>query len=458
MRQWLQARQSMSTVESAAERGVAARQQLLLLAVSLCIYLAISSWTALLQLLLATGLTYWLAQHIESAHEPRRRRRLLQLGIVLLAGNLAACKYDIAAFDLLLPVGMSFYTFQLIAYLVDVYRGQAAEHEPATFFNFIAFFPKLVAGPIERARDLLPQLHERARVSSADALEGTQQIIWGAFKKIVVADHLGIFVDHVYDAPHAHDGAAIIAATLLYAFQIYCDFSGYADMALGSARVLGYKLTPNFNRPYCATSIQDFWKRWHITLGAWLTDYVYAPLLRQRLFRIKLYYTMLLGIMVTFLVSGIWHGAHWNFVIWGALHGCYTVASVQLLKPWSTFAVRSGLVRHPSLHRALKMGATFSLVCFAYLFFRGNSVSDSLLMIGKLGIGWDSAAGSLARLVGIDPLAFVVGALGTLAVMAYEARPIIGRGRLALAAACVGAVLLVWVDHDTTRQFIYYRF
>lgn len=453
-------------------------QPLLLLAANLCFYLTIASWAALLQLLIATGVTYALALRIETIPDPPQRRRLVLLGILLLAGNLAVCKYaallndqlralfgafgrpDAApALDALLTVGISFYTFQLIAYVVDVHRGQPAERAPLTFFNSIALFTKIVAGPIERSNTLLPQLRERARFDAANALEGAQLIAMGAFKKLVVADQLAVFVAAVYDAPASHDGAAIALATLLYAFQIYFDFSGYVDIACGAARVLGYRLTPNFNRPYCATSIQDFWKRWHISLGAWLTDYIYAPLLRQRRLKIKLYYTMMLSILATFLVSGLWHGAHWNFLIWGALHGCYTVASVQLLKPWSNFASRSGLARHPSLHRALKIGTTFSLVCFAYLFFRGNSVSHSLTMIKRLATEWVHPVESWVRIVALDPQAFAVGALGTLFIMMYEARPPTGALRLFVGVACALAVLLVCIDQDGAHlPFIYYRF
>jgi len=440
-------------------------RRLLLIAASLLFYCVIGSCIHLLTLLLTSFLGYFFALRIASTEDPGARKTYMRAGIILLAGNLILLKctgllnepYGFAPVDLL-PIGLSFFTFQLIAYLTDVYRGMPAEQKPTVFLAFTAFFPKIVAGPIERAGHFLPQLHSLAAFSRSAAIEGTRLIIWGAFKKIVVADHLGIFVDRVYDDPHAYSGPAVVLATGLYAFQIYFDFSGYTDIALGAARVLGYRLTPNFNRPYCATSIQDFWKRWHISFTSWLTDYVYAQLLRQRLFRMKLYYLMLVSIMLTFLVSGLWHGVRWNFVIWGLLHGSYLVASLLLLKPWSIFANRVGLLQRPSLHKVLKMGSTFTLVCFGYLFFRGNSVADSLMMARHLGTGWSNLGAIFSLIAGFDPWAFALGILGIIAIMGYEARPITGRLSWVASFTCVVTVLLVSALHGVNRPFIYYQF
>ncbi len=449
----------------------------LLIAASLLFYWLIGSWVHLLTLLLTSFLGYFFAIRIASTEDPSARKRRMQAGIVLLAGNLVVLKcagllndhvregivhagsglFWFAPVDLL-PIGISFFTFQLIAYVTDVYHGMPAEQKPTAFLAFVAFFPKIVSGPIERARHFLPQLHDLAAFSRSAAIEGTQLIIWGAFKKVVVADHLGMFVDRVYDDPQVYNGPAVVLATGLYAFQIYFDFSGYADIAIGAARVLGYRLTPNFNRPYCAISIQDFWKRWHISFTSWLTDYVYAQLLRQRIVRIKLYYLMLVSIILTFLVSGLWHGVRWNFVIWGLLHGSYLVASVLLLKPWSTFANRVGLLQRPSLHKGLKMGSTFTLVCFGYLFFRGNSVADSLIMVSHLGTGWSNLGATFSLIIGFDPWAFALGILGTIAIMVYEARPITGRLLWVASFACAVAVLLVCALHGVNRPFIYYQF
>jgi alginate O-acetyltransferase complex protein AlgI len=448
-----------------------------LLAGSLLFYVELASLVQLLQLVFASALGYFVGLRLATQTSSRARKALVQLGVVLLVANLFFFKYalflnenlrvllkhsglgiQLPHLQVLLPVGISFYTFQIIAYLVDVYRGSAAERSPGIFLLSVAFFPKLIAGPIERAAGLLPQLHNPASYDGISILEGTQQIIWGAFKKIVVADSLGIFVDRVYQDPASFDGAVVVVATFLYAFEIYFDFSGYADMAIGAARVLGFRLAANFNRPYCATSIQDFWKRWHITLSTWLTDYVYSPLLRQRLLRFKLYYMMLASILLTFFVSGLWHGARWNFILWGLLHGCYMASSVMLQAAWNNFSDRTGLTSRRRLDRALKICTTFVLVCAGYVFFRASSLADSFHIFRHVATGWTEIFASLAALFGADPWTFTSGALGTLAIMLQEAQPSAGWRAWMISVGCAATVLMTCALHGASREFIYYRF
>ena len=286
----------------------------------------------LLQIAAATGFSYLMAFAIERAADPGRKRALLAIAIVVLLGNLVLFKY--ASFfngaigaltgwsgamgegpiSLLMPLGISFYTLQIIGYLVDIHRGDKAERHLGIYSLYVLLFPKVVSGPIERGRNLLPQLHALPVFNAALAMSGVQLMLWGAFKKFVVADRIAPMVDRVFSAPHEFEGVAMTFATWLYAFQLYFDFSGYTDMALGAAMIFGIRLMQNFDRPYFAMSIQDFWKRWHISLTSWLTDYVYTPITRAKWIRIKLYNLILIALMVTFVISGFWHGSHWTFI------------------------------------------------------------------------------------------------------------------------------------------------
>ena len=449
----------------------------LLITASLVFYVAIGSVIELLQLVLASGFGFGIARAMSNTADVRARKRLVTLGVLVLVANLFFFKYalfmsenlrallarlevgwQVPLVQVLLPLGISFYTFQLIAYLVDVHRGLPAERDPGVFLLSVSFFPKLIAGPIERAGDLLPQLSRLAAIDRTAVIEGTCRIVWGAFKKLVVADSLGIFVDAVFDDPRAFGGPASVVVTALYAFQIFFDFSGYADMAIGAARILGVRLSINFDRPYCAISIQDFWKRWHRTLSSWLTDYVYGPLLRQRVLRFKLYYMMLASILITFLVSGLWHGAQWHFICWGLLHGCYMAGAVILQKPWAEFSERCGLTRRPALERMLNIGFTFSLVCVGYVFFRAGSLADALYMLRHMPTGWLSPNATLADLFRSNAAAGVTGLLGTAAILWQEARPSSGAMRAILIAVCAAAVIATCAIHGAPRAFIYYRF
>jgi alginate O-acetyltransferase complex protein AlgI len=236
--------------------------------------------------------------------------------------------YDVPAYNLLLPVGISFYTFQTLSYSIEVYRGnQKPERHLGIFALYVSFFPQLVAGPIERSTRLLPQFWVQHGFDASRAASGFRLILWGFFKKIVIADRLAIYVNDVYGNPGAQDGLTLLVATYFFAFQIYCDFSAYSDIAIGSARIMGYDLMQNFRRPYFARSIQEFWQRWHISLSTWFRDYVYIPLGGNRVPKWRWY----VNLMAVFLVSGLWHGAAWTFVVWGALHGGYLIVGVLTL-------------------------------------------------------------------------------------------------------------------------------
>ncbi len=288
------------------------------------------------------------------------------------AFSLAGITLHQPAFDVLLPVGISFYTFQALSYTVDVYRKDIEpERCLGRYALFVSFFPQLVAGPIERSTSLLPQMRERHYFDGPRAKQGVLLMAWGLFQKIVIADRAAIFVNAVYLRGDVQSGAALVLATLLFGVQIYCDFAGYSNIAIGAAQVMGFRLMDNFERPYFAKSIREFWRRWHISLSTWFRDYLYIPLGGGRCSRARRY----LNVMVTFLVSGLWHGANITFVIWGGLHGLFQVLG-DALRPLRKKAADVLKIRQDTTsHRLLQMGFTYLLVHIAWVFFRADTVS-----------------------------------------------------------------------------------
>lgn len=296
---------------------------------------------------------------------------------VLAVLNMFAIKLHPATLDLLLPVGISFYTFQTLSYVIDVYRGKVtAERHFGKYATFISFFPQLVAGPIERTSNLLPQINAAHYFDYKKASYGMKLMVWGFFKKIVIADVLAVYVDKVYSTPHAFKGFPLVLATLFFTIQIYCDFSGYSDIAIGTAKLLDIELMKNFESPYFSSSIKEFWSRWHISLSTWFRDYIYIPLggNRKGALRTKI------NLVVTFLVSGLWHGANWTFIIWGGMHGLLQVAEKAL----------SGKkqVRTYSLSWFLRVALVFILCSFAWIFFRANTLNEAFLIIENLFYGF----------------------------------------------------------------------
>jgi len=276
------------------------------------------------------------------------------------------------AMGLLLPVGISFYTFQSMSYTIDFYRGQV-EKEPSflRFAAFVSLFPQLVAGPIERARNLLPQLRTEQPVAARDVTDGLGLFVVGLFKKVALADYLALYVDKVYAAPGQFGAAALVLATVAFSWQIYFDFSGYTDMARGAARMMGFRLMLNFNNPYLATGLGDFWGRWHISLSTWFRDYVYIPLGGNRKGKARTYLNMVL----TMVISGLWHGAAWTFVIWGALHALGRAVTREL-EATSFYRDR--------VPRLLKQAFVFAFVSFAWIFFRAQSLDDATTIVSRI--------------------------------------------------------------------------
>lgn len=363
----------------------------------------------------STLLTYLCGIFVEKYKEDNRKKKLfLTISLIINFSILFVFKYfnfinesvfvilehlgirwNVPNLDVLLPVGISFYTFQAVGYSIDVYRGGVkAERNFIIYALFVSFFPQLVAGPIERSPNLLPQFYEEHKFSYNNAIEGLKQMLWGFFMKICVADTLANYVNAVFNNVEHHNGTSLILATIFFTFQIYCDFGGYSNIAIGAARVMGFRLMENFHYPYFSLNIKEFWRRWHISLSSWFMDYVYIPLGGNRVS----YPRHLLNLMITFLVSGIWHGANWTFVLWGALHGCYQVIG-NIFRKYIYTPKYSTVIS-----KVVSTLFCFVIVAFAWIFFRANNVNDAFLIIEKI----FTQQGALF----VDSLSFVCGFAG----------------------------------------------
>jgi D-alanyl-lipoteichoic acid acyltransferase DltB (MBOAT superfamily) len=419
-------------------------------------------------LLIASGVFNWAIGRMIGAAEgdERRRKRLVALGVAANLAILGGFKYygffteqleaslralgwsrDFAIMQVILPVGISFFTFQGISYVVDVYRRQTPVANLLDMTLLMSFFPHLVAGPIVRASHLIPQFRSVPALTRGMVAMALLLIVWGLFKKAVIASELATtFVDPVFFDPAAHTALDLLLAAYGYAVQIYCDFSAYTDMAIGIAALLGYRFPHNFNQPYRAASLQDFWRRWHISLSSWLRDYLYIPLGGSRHGRLRLY----VALMTTMLLGGLWHGASWNFVIWGMIHGGVLAAE----RAWRD--VRPA--NWSKLPDALGIAITFHIVVLSWIFFRASTYEGALAYLGGLASGsWATTA--------LSPLGLFLMCLG----MALHFLPPRGTQLLALrvrtmpaalAGAAAGAAILI-VDAmrpEGVAPFIYYQF
>ena len=366
--------------------------------------------------------------------------------------------------NLVLPVGISFYTFQTLSYVIDVYRAEVKTERNFFFYAlFVSFFPQLVAGPIERPNNLIPQLKKPQKWSNENAIKGAKHMMVGFFKKIVVADLVSVYVNSVYNSPEKATGLGVIIATALFAVQIYCDFSGYTDIAIGCARIMGIRLMKNFDHPYTATTIKEFWGRWHISLSTWFKDYLYFPLGGSRCSRPR----HLLNLMIVFAVSGLWHGAAWTFVIWGALHGVYQVIGTLTIKKRNALIERIGLsTAHPAVVWTRRV-ITFILVDFAWLFFRANSISDAFTLIGKLGVG--VPIGTTIEAMGLTPVMIILTVVTVLTLtmidkmLKYEdcedgGYVLTKNGGFVLYVMMIMLAWLLLLSKDMASTFIYFQF
>ncbi|MGD0261383.1 MAG: MBOAT family O-acyltransferase [Verrucomicrobiota bacterium] len=452
-----------------------------LLAASCVFYMAFIPMYILI-LLFTIVVDYFAGIWIEAAHG-FRRRLFLWMSLAANVGMLAIFKYYgfltsnlnqllsfmgvpwlLPALRIILPIGLSFHTFQAMSYTIEVYRGrQKVERHFGIYALYVMFFPQLVAGPIERPQNLLHQFHETHRVDYGRWVEGLRLMLYGLFKKVVVADNLGLVVNTVYTKPSHFSGHALLLATLFFAFQIYCDFSGYSDIAIGVARVMGYDLMTNFRRPYFATSIADFWRRWHISLSTWFRDYLYIPLGGSRAALPR----VCLNLMIVFLVSGLWHGAAWSFVVWGALHGFYLVAGKLSAPGRTAFRRRLGLERFPRLLWIGQAGCVFALVTVAWVFFRARSFRDAGYILAHMFNRGGPPMMSTLREMGLPIFEMVVAVVSVAGLLGMdrllEAPPQWARKLWAIRACrwtvyLAGCYAIVFFGWFGRVEFIYFQF
>jgi alginate O-acetyltransferase complex protein AlgI len=368
--------------------------------------------------------------------------------------------YPIPALSIILPIGLSFHTFQSMAYTVEVYRGhQEVERSLPRFALYVLFYPQLVAGPIERPQNLLPQFRIEHRFDYQRATLGLQLMAWGLFKKVAVADRIAPAVDAVYRSPEHYSGGAILFATYLYAIQIYCDFSGYSDMAIGAAQVMGFRLMRNFHRPYFSQSISEFWRRWHISLSTWFRDYLYLPLGGNRVSS----HRRIVNLLIVFVLSGLWHGANWTFVVWGALNGVYLVASFLTAGARQELARLSRLDRVPALHTAVRLLITLHLIVLAWVFFRATSLGNAVAALHAIG-AWRPGLGLPVKAIGgLTPAVLSIALLLVIEILQSRIalRQLIAAQpplvRWTTYAASLTALLLLG-EFSSGQQFIYFQF
>ncbi|MCD8086062.1 MAG: MBOAT family protein [Clostridiales bacterium] len=440
-----------------------------LLAASYGFYMSWAPWTGLL--LAGATLLSWLAgRRIAAATSLGLRRLWLALGCGGPLACLALFKYADFALEtvgsdlvlgLVLPIGISFYTFQTLSYVVDVYRGDLAPEGHLGYYAlFVSFFPQLVAGPIERPGHLLPQLRADHRPRWADFCQGLVLLARGYFKKLVIADYFALLADPVFAAVEEANGPGTAAAAALFAVQIYCDFSGYSDIASGAARLLGIELMENFRRPYLAQTVRDFWRKWHISLTQWFTDYLYKPLGGSRRGKAR----QICNVLIVFLVSGLWHGAAWHYVVWGGIHGCYLAAGLLLGGRLSRFPLPGRLTVW------VRRLWVFLLVCLAWIFFRAETVGDALTLLLALPTGWNLQGLAAAQtLMGAGRLDLLAIPLLLCCLTLLEGTPLpTGRGSLRgetrwaltlyylLTAILLGWLMLLAGDGETA--FLYFQF
>lgn len=434
-----------------------------------------ADWRMVGLLIVVTMLYYFLAIAIQHSVGNGRRRanRLTAVGIVCGVGMLAFFKYlnffidgftDLfsyfglktshSTFDIIMPVGISFFTFKLISYVVEVRKQRmAAVTDPIAFATYVAFFPTIMSGPIDRPQPFIVQLSKPRTIDLGQVSEGLKRVLWGMFTKMCVADILVSYTDAVFNNVSHHNASSILFATLLYTFQIYADFNGYSNMAIGTAQVMGIRVTENFNRPYFADSVSDFWRRWHMSLSSWIRDYIYIPLGGNRKGKVRMYVNQLIAMTL----CGLWHGASMTFVIWGFVHGML----VCVHKFWSQAVLRHDRHYHPTgIKRMVSVVFTFILVSMAWQLFRANSLADYGMLISQMANGF-------GMIFLNDPNVFTVGILSTMLMMFKDCQDEFGgsihflharREWVRLASIAVLASYILLFGALDGKTFIYFQF
>ncbi|WP_462267061.1 MBOAT family O-acyltransferase [Mucilaginibacter sp.] len=403
--------------------------------------------------------------------EGRKRKLYLILSLAANIGVLAFYKYfnflaqninfigssfrapEIPLLNFILPIGLSFHTFQAMSYTIEVYRGnQIAERHLGIYSLYVMFYPQMVAGPIERPQHVLPQLHRVNKYNNKNLLTGIFLMLVGLFKKVVIADRLGLYVDPLFANLHAHSALDMMVGIFFFAFQIYCDFSGYSDIAVGAALTLGIELMRNFNYPFTSTSVTEYWRRWHISLSTWLSDYVFTPILinKRNWGKGAVYFALL----VTFLISGLWHGAGWPFIIWGLLHAVAMCYEVYTKKRRSRLAKKAP----PLLYQNLSVVFTFMYLLFAWIFFRAHTVQDAFFMLGHI-VTFNNMTYTAAGLMNVKEIFYCLLIIALLMAGEKSVYKISNLGiPQKIYASIVLIILCYFLGVFNEAQFIYFQF
>lgn len=441
-------------------------QNIMLLIASYVFY-AWWDWRFLSLIIYSSLIDYIIGKRIYQAESKEIKKRLLLFSLFSNLGLLAIFKYfnfftesfaqlmlsfgwqvDSVTLNIILPVGISFYTFQTLSYTIDVYRGNLKpSNSLVNFFTYVSFFPQLVAGPIERASNLLPQIESNRNISVKQFKEGILQIFVGLFRKVVIADNLAIYVDSIYADVGIHNSSSLLLATVFYAFQIYFDFAGYSDIAIGSAKLFGFKFERNFNTPYFSRSLTEFWRKWHISLSSWLRDYLYISLGGNRKGKLKTYRNL----MLTMLLGGLWHGSSWNFIIWGGIHGIFLAIEKVVFSKFDikNFNLFGGLY-------------TFIIVLLSWIFFRAVSLSDGTFVIAKI-LGFDYGMPFIGNIntLAIAALMMLIGIGFDLCLNYFKVTLEVLGGKFSILT--VGTIVSILISlivlfHSTSENFIYFQF
>lgn len=444
-------------------------------------------WRFLFLIIISSFVDYYVGKWLNRTEDSKKRKGLLLISLFFNLGFLVYFKYtnffietfvdsfklfgkdlEISTLQIILPVGISFYTFQTLSYTIDIYRKQLKPTKDwLSFFAFVSFFPQLVAGPIERASHLLPQFYKTYKFNYNQVKSGLLLMAFGLFKKMVIADRLAILVNQVYNNPSDYHGVEIVIATVFFAFQIYCDFSGYSDIAIGLARTMGFDLMKNFDSPYLSKSITEFWRRWHISLSTWFRDYVYIPLGGSRNGKYKTY----ANLFIVFLVSGLWHGAAMTFIVWGAIHGFIIVFEKAFYKQRIELFKLLNINKDSFLNKIIFIPLIFVIVCFAWIFFRANSFGDSKIVLKHLFVNnFSNLTNDKIYELGLDKTDFLlsISLIFLLVLFEWTHKKLNIQRRLSnqfiavrwatYLMICFAIVILGIYGNDQVSEFIYFQF
>lgn len=450
-------------------------QNLFLLVVSYYFY-SCWDWRFLFLLIFSTGLDFFTGLRMYNSQSNEVRKFWFWLSIIINIGFLGVFKYynffassfsnflasigfevQIWSLQVILPVGISFYTFHGLSYVIDVYYGRIKPEKNIVDYSlFVSYFPLLVAGPIERATHLLPQIKSKRYFNYSKAIDGLRQILWGLFKKIVIADNCADYANFMFDSPESYNGSALFLGSMFFAFQIYGDFSGYSDIALGTSKLFGIDLLKNFNYPYFSRSIAEFWRRWHISLSTWFRDYLYFPLGGSRVGILK----KIRNTFIIFIISGLWHGANWTFIIWGFLNALFIIPSILSKTNRNFLDIVATDTRFPSLKELIQILVTFILICFTWIFFRSDNLQEAFFYLSQM------FSKSFFSLPSKKPSSFIIVFLiffiliewiGRRDNFAIEKATLI-RNKLLRRTFYICLILIIFLFAGKDQEFIYFQF